>query len=118
MKASERRHRAVELFCPSLTLTEDMVDKYYEAQFLLPDRERYENDLNLYEQEILAGNNESFYIPAGYRAIRQVLLDYPEEVETALRKENAHVNMAMQAVAGAAQKVSEAALNGDTPRSV
>ena len=43
-----------------------------------------------------------------------MLLDYPEEVETALRKENAHVNMAMQAVAGAAQKVSEAALNGDS----
>ena len=31
LKAGERRHRAVELFCPSLTLTEDMVDKYYEA---------------------------------------------------------------------------------------
>ena len=114
LKADERYHRAVELFCPSLTLTEDMVEKYYEAQFLLPDRERYENDLNLYEQEILAGNNESFYTPAGYRAIRQVLLDYPEEVETALRNENARVNMAMRIVAGAAQKVSEAALTGDS----
>ena len=114
LKSNERFHRAVELFCPTLTLTEDMVEKYYEAQFLLPDRQRYENDLELYEQEILAGNNESFYTPEGYRAIQQVLLEYPEEVDSALRNENARVNMAMQIVAETAQKVSEAALTGDS----
>jgi parvulin-like peptidyl-prolyl isomerase len=114
LKSNERLHRAVELFCPSLTLTEDMVEKYYEAQFLLPDRERYEKDLDLYEQEILAGNNESFYTPEGYRAIKQVLLAYPEEVDRALRNENARVNMAMRVAAGAAQEVSEAALTGDS----
>ena len=114
LKANERLHRAVELFCPSLTLTEDMVEKYYEAQFLLPDRERYENDLDLYEQEILAGNNESFYTPEGYRAIKQVLLAYPGEIDKALRNENARVNIALQAVAEAASAVSEAALTGDS----
>ena len=114
LKVNERRHRAVELFCPSLTLTEDMVEKYYEAQFLLPDRERYENDLDLYEQEILAGNNESFYTPEGYRAIRQVLLAYPDEVTRGLRNENAHVNEAARVVAEAVQKVTEAALSGDS----
>ena len=114
LKSNERLHRAVELFCPSLTLTEDMVEKYYEAQFLLPDRERYENDLDLYEQEILAGNNESFYTPEGYRAIKQVLLAYPGEIDKALRNENARVNIALQAVAEAASEVSEAALTGDS----
>ncbi len=114
LKSNERLHRAVELFCPSLTLTEDMVEKYYEAQFLLPDRERYENDLDLYEQEILAGNNESFYTPEGYRAIKQVLLAYPGEIEKALRNENARVNIALQVVAEAASEVSEAALTGDS----
>ena len=104
----------MELFCPSLTLTEDMVEKYYEAQFLLPGRERYENDLDLYEQEILAGNNESFYTPEGYRAIKQVLLAYPGEIDKALRNENARVNIALQAVAEAASAVSEAALTGDS----
>jgi len=114
LKSNERLHRAVELFCPSLTLTEDMVEKYYEAQFLLPDRERYENDLDLYEQEILAGNNESFYTPEGYRAIKQVLLAYPGEIDKALRNENARVNIALQVVAEAASEVSEAALTGDS----
>ncbi len=114
LKANERRHRAVQMFCPSMTLTEDMVEKYYEAQFLLPDRQRYENDLDLYEQEVLANNNEAFYTPAGYRAIQQVLLDYPDEVTRGLRNENAHVNEAARAVAEAVQKVTEAALSGDS----
>ena len=114
LKANERLHRAVELFCPDITLTADMVEKYYEAQFLLPDRERYEKDLDLYEQEILAGNNESFYTPEGYRAIKQVLLAYPGEIDKALRNENARVNIALQAVAEAASAVSEAALTGDS----
>ncbi|MBQ3477168.1 MAG: peptidylprolyl isomerase [Clostridia bacterium] len=114
LKANERLHRAVELFCPDITLTADMVEKYYEAQFLLPDRERYEKDLDLYEQEILAGNNESFYTPEGYRAIKQVLLAYPGEIDKALRNENARVNIALQAVAEAASEVSEAALTGDS----
>lgn len=114
LKADERRHRAVALFCPNMTLTEDMVEKYYEAEFLLPDRQRYENDLDLYEQEILANHNEAFYTPAGYRAIQQVLLDYPDEVTRGLRNENAHVNEAARAVAEAVQKVTEAALSGDS----
>ncbi len=114
LKADERRHRAVALFCPNMTLTEDMVEKYYEAEFLLPDRQRYENDLDLYEQEILANHNEAFYTPAGYRAIQQVLLDYPDEVTRGLRNENAHVNEAARAVADAVQKVTEAALSGDS----
>ncbi len=114
LKANERLHRAVEMFCPDITLTADMVEKYYEAQFLLPDRERYEKDLDLYEQEILAGNNESFYTPEGYRAIKQVLLAYPGEIDKALRNENARVNIALQVVAEAASAVSEAALTGDS----
>ena len=114
LKTNERLHRAVELFCPNMTLTEDMVEKFYEAQFLLPDRERYEKNLDLYEQEILAGNNESFYTPEGYRAIQQVLLAYPKEVESALKNENARVNVALRVAAGAAQEVSEAALTGDS----
>lgn len=106
LKASERRYRAVQLYCPSLTLTEDMVREYYQTQFLDPDRERYENDLDLYEREILASRNESFYTPEGYRAIKQILLDYPEAVAKGLKNETAHVNQAAQAVAAALQSLT------------
>lgn len=108
-KATERRYRAVELYCPNLTLTEDMIEEYYQTQFLTPDRERYENDLDLYEQEILAQKNESFYTPEGYRAIQQILLSYPEEVEKGLKKERETVNRAGKATAEALQSLATAA---------
>ena len=114
LKASERLYRAVQLYCPNVVLTADMVEKYYETQFLWPDRDRYENDLDLYEREVLALNNESFYTPKGYRAIQQILLDYPDEVTKGLANDRAHVNEAGQRVAEAIQKVTEAALTGES----
>ena len=114
LKASERRHRAVALFCPDLTLTADMVEDYYKTQFLEPDRKRYENDLDLYEEEVLGQGNEAFYTPEGYRAIQQVLIEYPDEISRGLTNETAHVNEAAQAVAEALQKVTEAAITGES----
>ncbi len=112
-KASERRYRAIDLFCPGITLTEDMIQDYYQTQFLDPDRERYENDLDLYEQEILAQKNESFYTPEGYRAVKQILLKYPEEVDRGLKNERARVNLAAKAVAQALQDVAEAGISAE-----
>lgn len=111
--ASERRYRAVELFCPPITLTEDMVMDYYKSSYLDPDRERYADDLDLYEQEILAQKNESFYTPAGYRAIKQILLKYPDEVHKALKDELAAVNTAGQAMAQALQALTTAATTAE-----
>ena len=107
--AAERRYRAIDLYCPAITLTEDMVREYYEEQFLNPDRERYENDIDLYEQEILAQQNESFFTPAGYRAIQQILLEYPDEVNKGLAQEKVQFAQAAQEVASALQPLADAA---------
>ena len=112
-KASERRYRAIELYCPGITLTQDMIREYYQSQFLEPDRERYENDLDLYEQEILAQKNESFYTPEGYRAIQQILLAYPDEVDRGLKNERARVNLAARAVSQALQDVANAGITAE-----
>ena len=108
-KATERRYRAIDLYCPPITLTEDMIREYYEEQFLNPDRERYENDIDLYEREILAQQNESFYTPAGYRAIQQILIEYPDEVYKGLAQEKVQFSQAAQAVASALQPLADAA---------
>lgn len=108
-KNTERRYRAIDLYCPAITLTEDMVREYYETQFLNPDRERYENNIDLYEQEILAQQNESFYTPAGYRAIQQILLEYPDAVNKGLAREKVRFTNAAQAVASALQPLADAA---------
>ena len=114
MKASERRFRAVRLFCPGLVITEDMIQEYYREQFLNPDRERYENNLDLYEEEILAQRNESFYTPEGYRGIKQILLSYPGEVERALRNERARVNLDVRQLSSAVQALVAAATTAET----
>lgn len=109
-KASERRYRAIDLYCPAITLTEDMVQAFYEEQFLNPDKERYENNIALYEQEILAQQNESFYTPAGYRAIQQILIEYPDAVNKGLAQEKARFSAAAQAVAEALEPLASAAV--------
>ena len=112
-KATERRYRAIELFCPKLIISDDMVREYYENQFLNPDRERYENNLDLYEEEILARGNESFWTPAGYRAIKQILLNYPDKVTKSLKSERARYNAAGNKVAAALQDVAFAGITAE-----
>ncbi|MBQ3478811.1 MAG: hypothetical protein IJH25_11630, partial [Clostridia bacterium] len=106
---SERNHRAVDLFCPDVTITQEQVDAYYEERFVAPERERYQDNVALFEEEIVAANGESFYIPEGYRYIRQITLDYPKEATKAAKGLEKELSSAVQAVATAFQKLSVAA---------
>ncbi|MBQ6327297.1 MAG: peptidylprolyl isomerase [Clostridia bacterium] len=107
--ATERNHRAVELFCPDVTITQEQVDAYYEERFVAPERERYQDNVALFEEEIVATNGESFYIPEGYRYIRQITLDYPKEATKAAKGLEKELSSAVQGVATAFQKLSVAA---------
>ena len=106
---SERNHRAIELFCPDITITREQVDAYYEAQFVAPERERYQDNIALFEEEIVATNSESFYIPEGYRYIRQITLDYPQEAKQAAKALEKKLSNAMIDVGKAFQKLAVAA---------
>ena len=72
-------------------------------------------DMNIprYEREILAGDNESFYTPAGYRYFRQILLEYPAEVTDALKPYKKEVEKAANAVADAYTSLAQAAATVD-----
>lgn len=107
--AMERTHRAVDLFCPDVTITQEQVDAYYEERFVAPERERYQDNVALFEEEVVATNGESFFIPEGYRYIRQITLDYPKEATKAAKGLEKKFSGAMQAVATAFQKLSIAA---------
>ena len=106
---SERNHRAIELFCQDVTLTQAQVDEYYENQFVGPDRERYKDNVERFEEEIVAGNNESFYIPEGYRYIRQITLDYPKSVTASAKALEKRMQNALTSLASAFQKLAVAA---------
>ena len=110
---SERHHRAIELFCPDVTLTQAQVDAYYEGQFVGPDRERYKDNVERFEEEIVAGNNEAFYIPEGYRYIRQVTLDYPKSAMAAAKAQEYRMKNALTALASRFQKLAVAATTAE-----
>lgn len=109
-----RQNRALDLFCSHVVLSQAMVDEYYEEQFVGPDREDYRDDLEKYESEILANDNESFYTPEGYRYIRQIVLQYPDEAISACKREQVQVNRATQSMALAVQKLTIAATKSDS----
>ena len=79
-----RYSRIYELYCKDVAVTDEDVEAYLQETFIGPDRAAYEFDIPRYEQEILNTGNESFFTPAGYRVIRQILLPYPEEVVNAI----------------------------------
>ena len=106
---SERNNRAIEMFCPDVTITREQVDAYYEERFVAPERERYRDNVALFEQEIVATNSESFYIPEGYRYIRQITLDYPKEATQAAKAQEKKLTSAMTALGTAFQKLAVAA---------
>lgn len=110
---SERNLRAIELFCPDVTITQAQVDAYYEEQFVAPERERYKDDIELFESEIVSANNESFYIPEGYRYIRQITLDYPKAATAAAKAQEVRMQEAVSALATAFQKLAMAATTAE-----
>ena len=104
-----RQNRAIELFVGDFALSQDQVDAYYEEQFVAPDREDYKDDLEKYEMEILANDNDSFYTPEGYRYIRQIVLQYPEEAISACKRLQIQMSRATQSMTKALQTLTLAA---------
>lgn len=113
LMASERESRILDLYCADVTMTDEDVQRYYREQFLEPDREKYQSDVPRYEEEVMVGGLNAFYIPEGYRYIKNFLLAYPEEVENEL----AAIQMKGRKVVSAAQKaynkLAEAAAAGE-----
>ena len=84
LMTQERESRILDLYCADVTVTEEEVKAFFHEMYLDPDQERYENNIPLFEEEILGTENQSFYTPEGYRTLKNIQLDYPEEIRSAL----------------------------------
>ena len=104
-----RQNRAIELYCAGIVLKQSQVDEYYESQFVGPDRADYENDIDRYDQEILMNDNEAFFTPEGYRYIRQIVLDFPQEALDATVSDKVRFTRAAQAMTTVLQQLTMAA---------
>ncbi len=107
-----RNERIIELYCPAVTVSPEEVEAYYQENYLLPDREAYENDVPRYEREILTAGGEAFFSPEGYRIIRQILLPYPDSVTAAVNQLSSSLEEASTAMDEAYRAVADAALAG------
>lgn len=112
-EVAERQRRAIERYCTDVTLNGQMADAYYENQFVAVDRARYENNIDLFEQEIIQNRNESFFIPAGFRLIRQIVLNYPEEVTKTLKPYEKKVSACAAGLNSALQVLTIAATTAE-----
>ena len=110
--ASERYRRILALYCGDVTVTPAQILQYYPDAFVNPDRLRYENDIPLYESEILQTGNEAFYTPQGYRRIKHILLAYPQEITEALEQIDARVQQAQAVKDEAYDALARAAADG------
>lgn len=111
LELQTRQNRAIDEFVGNIVLTRDQVDSYYEEQFVAPDREDYEGNIAKYDEEILLNDNEAFYTPEGYRYIRQIVLEIPEEAQKAAKTQQVVLNRAVQAMSTALQGLTMAAIS-------
>ena len=107
-----RYSRIYELYCADVTVTDEDVEAYLQETFVGPDREAYEFDIPRYEREILTTGNESFFTPAGYRVIRQILLPYPQAVVDEINALQPAVEEGATALEDAYHAVADAAIAG------
>ena len=88
-------------------LTEEEVNTYYQENFVEPSRQLYGGDIATFETEVLYGGQVSFYMPEGYRYIRQLLLPAPEDIakqlsdnQTAREQADARITTAANRIYG------------------
>ena len=99
------------LYCPDLSVTDEEVSAYYDEQYVSVYRERYQDNIPLFEEEILQTGSESLYMPEGYRRVKHIVLALPDDIqaeletlEAALTEQNETVRTLYDAVAQEAVK--------------
>lgn len=107
--------RILSVYRPDLTVEDAEVEDFYRQSLLLPDREKYEGNVPLFESEILFGGGTSTYVPEGYFYIKYILLDLPEDRARALSGAQYALSEATAAVTRATEAVTQAVLDEQDP---
>lgn len=79
-----RQQRLIDLYCTDIEVSDEETEAYYEENFVAPDREKYEGDIDAFESEVLLGGGSSSYVPVGYFYIKYIVLEPKEASEDAV----------------------------------
>ncbi len=113
MMTAERETRILDLYCADVTVTDEDCEQYYREKFLEPDREKYAGDVPRYEKEIILTGAEAFYVPEGYRYLKNILLPFPEEIKSQLDGMQLEGNKKVRDVQTAYDNLARAAADGE-----
>ncbi len=79
-RTNKKQERLTCFVCHKVErLTEEEVLEWYEKNYVAPCRDRYQGNVTLFEEEVLVGGEETFYMPEGYRMIKTISLTASEE---------------------------------------
>ena len=112
LMTAERESRILDLYCADVTVTEEECETYYRETFLEPDREKYASDVPAYEKEIILTGAEAFYVPEGYRYLKNILLPFPQEIQSELDAMQIEGNKKVRDVQTAYNNLAQAAADG------
>lgn len=108
-----RMGRATDIYCQQTAVTFPELAEFYTERYVQPDREKYEHDVKRYEREILTQNTEAFFVPEGYRYVKHILLDVPEELKEPLLQIASQAEAADEKRQEAYDALAEAAAGGE-----
>lgn len=108
---SVRQGRLIDAFCGDVLITEEEAVAFYEENYVKPDREKYENDLNLFEADVLLGGASSAYIPEGYFYIKYITMRPNETSQNEMMLAQNKFAECVKATEAAYQALALAALN-------
>lgn len=111
---TERQYRLVEMYCSDIVLKQSDVDDFYMENYVEPDREKYENDIDLYDSEIALTNSEAFFVPEGFRYIKQIVLPLPDGFEDQLKPYERRVKNRLQDAQTVYLELADAAAEAET----
>lgn len=70
------------------------VQAYYEDNYVAPSQQAYQDNIDGFEQDVLYYGGVSYYIPAGYRYVRHILLPASAEDVAHLQAKQAEIDQA------------------------
>lgn len=107
-----RQERLLDAFCSEITVSREEARQTYLETEVTPARERYDDDISLFEQEILLGGNPSAWIPEGYFYMKYILVRPPESMTDAIAAADFRCGEADSAVQTAYTALAQAAIEG------
>lgn len=95
-----------------INISEKDIDDFYEENYVKPCRERYENNIPLFEEEVIYGEGNSTYTPAGFKLMHQIVIPIPDNIKAELTQIENQAEEATNKAQEAYNKIAQLAIDG------